>query len=281
MTEPTEETPARPPVASSPLSVILLPAATSAEADGALAAWQTYLATLGRPFEIVDLRDGPLPEPLAEGSLRIVAISETGIGAAITEAIHTTTHPLVVTCPCDLQYRPEDLAVLLAAIDQVDLVTGFRVRLPIPLWRRGLDFLVKLGALVILGGAPSPRLTWLGSLNWRRRWNARWIFGVRVTDPECPFRLFRREVFQRMPLQAKGEFVQIEILAKANQLECLITEEPVGWTAPLARPPERFAYRADARLVFRDPTFSPRQAEPPPPDLEPTPAAGPPTLPTP
>ena len=278
MTEPTEETPARPPVATSPLSVVLLPAATPTEAVAALAAWQTHLATLDRPFEIVCLRDGPLPETLPEAAPRIIAIGEAGIGAAITEAIHATTHPLVVICPCDRQYRPEDLAVLLGAIDQVDLVTAFRVRLPIPLWRRGLDFLVKVGAYVVLGGAPSPRPTWLGGLGWRRRWSARWIFGVRVTDPECPFRLFRRQVFQRLPLQSNGDFVHIEILAKANQLGCLITEEPVSWTAPTATLPERFPYRVDARLVFRDPKFAPRPVPAP---TEAAPEAATPPLPSP
>ena len=279
MTEPTEEeAPARPPVAASPLRVILLPPATPAEADAALAAWQAHLASLDRPFEIVCLRDGPLAETSVEGSPCVIAIGDAGIGAALNEAIQSATQPLLVFCPCDSQYRPEDLNILLAAIDQVDLVTAFRVRLPIPLWRRCCDFLFKLGEYVVLGGALPPRRTWLGGLGWRRRWSARWIFGVRVADPECPFRLFRREVFQRLPLQSKGDFVQVEMLAKANQLECLITEEPVAWTAPTTTLPERFSYRADSRLVFRDPKFAPRMAEPPAP---PAPEVAMPPLPTP
>ena len=46
-------------------------------------------------------------------------------------------------------------------------------------------------------------------------------------------RLARREIFQHIPLQSKGSFAQIEMLAKANHLTCLIADEPVTWTPPL------------------------------------------------
>src|SRR3712207_7375995 len=46
-----------------------------------------------------------------------------------------------------------------------------------------------------------------------RRWVARWVFGVGLHDPECPFRLARREVVTRFPLQSAGPFALVEMLA--------------------------------------------------------------------
>jgi hypothetical protein len=51
------------------------------------------------------------------------------------------------------------------------------------------------------------------------------VFGVRNQDVACPFRLVRREIFARMPVQSKGSFAHAEILAKANFLGCVLGEE--------------------------------------------------------
>jgi hypothetical protein len=69
-----------------------------------------------------------------------------------------------------------------------------------------------------------------GWLGWKRhlgRLLVRIVFAVRNQDVGCPFRLIRREIFARMPVQSKGTFGHAEILAKANFLGCLIGEEIV------------------------------------------------------
>src|SRR5262249_30078436 len=132
---------------------------------------------------------------------------------------------------CSKEYDPQDLRRLLEKIDQVDLVTGYRVGRPVPVWRRLLDFLWR-GFVRVLFGMPLEREDcWPGTRGWRRRWLARWMFGVRVRDPECAFRLFRRSVFQRIPIQSSGSWAQVEIIAKANFLGCWMAEEPVTWVA--------------------------------------------------
>src|SRR5262249_16675821 len=94
---------------------------------------------------------------------------------------------------------------------------------------------------VVCGLSLEPPVAWLG---WRaacRRGIARWLFGVRVQDVECAFRLFRRSIFARIPIQSHRAFAQPEIRAKANFLGCWMTEVPVphrprpgavepGWT---------------------------------------------------
>ena len=66
---------------------------------------------------------------------------------------------------------------------------------------RGLAAVLRGFIRVLFGLSLPPRLCWLGVSGWGRRWLARWLFGVRVQDPECAFRLFRRSIFRRIPIQ--------------------------------------------------------------------------------
>jgi hypothetical protein len=146
---------------------------------------------------------------------------------------------------------------LLKMIDQVDLVVGYRTGGTPPPWRVLLDMFLAVTSRVLIGVPLGPRVAWLGSEGWGRRWTARWLFGLRVVDPECPFRLVRREVFERLPIQSGGSFAQVEMLAKANHLSCLFAEEPVAWTAPAEPMSDAISFGQDAWLVFRDPDFGP------------------------
>src|SRR5437667_47210 len=92
-------------------------------------------------------------------------------------------------------------ALLLAFNAGTDLVAGYRVGLPVPGWLSLWDGCRRLLTRVLLGVTREPRDCWPGLAGWRRRWLARWVFGIRVQDPECPYRLYRREIFGRMPIQ--------------------------------------------------------------------------------
>jgi hypothetical protein len=146
---------------------------------------------------------------------------------------------------------------MLKVIDQVDLVVGYRAGGQAPPWRVLLDTFIGVFSRVVLGVPIEPRVCWLGSAGWGRRWIARWIFGVRVVDPECPFRLARRDIFKNLPLQSGGPFVPVEMLAKANHLSCCFTQEPVTWTPPAEPISDTISFGQDAWLVFRNPEFGP------------------------
>ena len=256
--------PQRPAIASSPLSVILFAQSLSTETANTLHAWRQYLDTLHRPYEIFliqETRPEVTPD-LAETQARLFPFDRSlGFRAALNDAITAAQHPLLAFCTCDKQYQPSDLDRLLKIIDKVDLVVGYRTGRPIPPWRVLLDTVVGLFSRIVLGIPLQPRVCWLGSEGWARRWVARWIFGVRVLDPECPFRLARRELFQRLPIQSGGSFAPIEMLAKANHLSCLLAEEPVAWTPPTLPSSDAISFGQDARLVFRAPDFgAPRLA---------------------
>ncbi len=123
---------------------------------------------------------------------------------------------------------------LLEAIDQVHLVSGYRVR------RAPILSLMKRDLVY--------------------RWFVRGVFGVRLTDVDCEFKLFRRSIFERIPIQSNGEFVHAEILAKANFLGCLMTEVPVEWregSGTKSSRPNRRSRWAEALRVFQHPDFGP------------------------
>ena len=263
MSEPAPRT----PIATAPISVLLFAHALSTETADAVQAWRQYLDTLNRAYEILLIQEtrpevAPIPAdetPAPPTATRVYPYDRaTGFRDALNEAIRTAQHPLLVFCPADKQYQPTELERLLKAIDQVDLVTGYRAWGQAPPWRVLLDMVMGVLSRVVIGVTLEPRKCWLGPQGRGRRWIARWIFGVRVTDPECPFRLARREVFARLPIQSGGPFVNVEIIAKANHLSCYLAEEPVTWTPPASPHVDAISFGDDAHAVFRDPDFGPQ-----------------------
>ena len=61
---------------------------------------------------------------------------------------------------------------------------------------------------------------------------------------------------QRFPLQAKGSFVLVEMLAKTNHLEALLAETPTPWSGGLALEGFEDGWANDCRRVFTHPVFS-------------------------
>src|SRR5262245_22588405 len=215
--------PERTPIAHAPISAILLARNGAAELEEVVSAWNAYLAEMSRPYEILLVDDGSdddtgaRAEKLAEKMpvLRFLRHDQhQGTGAALRTGFGAARFSLILTATCDKQYHPPDLYRILEAIDLVDLVVGFRVGMPVPALAQAWDFLRRLLARVLLGASIETRTSWPGLAGWRRRWLARWVFGVRVQDPECVFRLYRRAVIEHLPIQSNSSVAQIEILAK-------------------------------------------------------------------
>ena len=248
------------PIASAPLSVVLIARALSTDAAESLQAWKAHLDSLNRPYEILLIQENR-PETTPETTVsqeRVFAYPHTdGFRLAVNDAIRSAQYPLLVFCPCDKQFASADLAKMLGAVDKVDLVAGYRIGGQAPPWRVLLDLALNIAGRVLVGLPMSPRLTWLGGQGSARRWIARWIFGVRVTDPECMFLLARREIFKRIALQSGGAFLPTEILAKANHLTCFLAEVPVSWNPPSHPIRDTISFAEDARRVFSKPDFGP------------------------
>jgi glycosyltransferase involved in cell wall biosynthesis len=231
--------------------------------------WIAELEARKRPWEIILVDDGSSDDTsmradiLASRHQGVRAIHhavQQGWGATLRTGIAAAQHPLLAYATCDRQYRPADLKLFLEQIDKVDLVAGCRRWSPVPWSWRLLGKFWRTLARVFLGVSLEPLPSWLGDRGQAKRWLARWFFGVRIHDVECGFRMARRSIFARMPIQSNGPFAQVEILAKANFMGCLMTEVPVAYqppTGPALRgsPSPNETYLAEAYGLLTNATF--------------------------
>jgi glycosyltransferase involved in cell wall biosynthesis len=121
-----------------------------------------------------------------------------GYAQALRSGFTGARMPLVFYTDSDNQFDVRELKNLLAAIDDYDLVCGFRI------YRYD----------------PMSRLV----LSWGYNLLVRVLFRIRVRDVDCAFKLFRREIFDRIHIESKKFFVDTEILAKAAKIGLKMTE---------------------------------------------------------
>ncbi len=229
---------ALPPVASQPLTVALLAQNDAAHVEDLISVWSEYLNGLERDYQLLLVDDGSVDdttqraEALREKFPRLEVLrheSPAGVGAALRTALAFARHPLFFYTLCDPRYRPDDLPRLFQVIDPVHCVSGYRAGRPVPVLWRAAGLFSRLFCRVVLSAAPAPLPGWLGWRGHAAQLLARVFFGVRNRDVLCPYRLIRREIFARIPLQSNGPFVHVEVLAKANFLGCIMAEDvPLG-----------------------------------------------------
>ncbi len=274
------ELPRLPPIASQSLSVILLAHNSANHLEAVLAAWVTFLNGLDRDYEVIVVDDGStdgtaaLADKLASGYRRVQILrhaTSQGEGAALRTGLASARHPLLFYTLCDPHYQPSDLGRLLRKrpepdkpdleLDHVHVLSAARGGERMPWPGRLMGLLWRFFCRVLFGHSPARSPGWLG---WKRelgRLAVRVLFGVRYRDVACPFRLQRRDIFARIPIQSNGSFVHVEILAKANFLGLVMGEEvPLepGHYPPLRKTPfpeEARRLRVDARQVIFHPDF--------------------------
>jgi glycosyltransferase involved in cell wall biosynthesis len=252
------EPPQLPPIAAQPLSVLLLGNSDRPGLETALDAWLAFLPSLSRELDVLLIDDAVMDrtQELAKSYPTIHVLRDParrGVGAALRFGLAEARYPLFLQAPCDGRYQPADVQKLLAEIDRVHLVVGHRVGRPVPLPLRILGGVWRM-TLRILFGLPLESLpAWLGWRGHSRNLLAHAVFGLRLHDVACDFRLFRREVFRRIPIQSDGLFVHVEVLAKANFLGQVMSEAAVTSVEP-AKPA---SWWREAWRVFAHPDFGP------------------------
>ena len=169
--------------------------------------------TLTDDHEIIVVNDGSsdaTAEVLSELTavyprLRVVThAANQGYGAALRSGFRAATRSLIFYTDGDAQYDPRELPVLwrrLAAHPGVDLVNGYKISRADPLHRivigRVYHHVVKL------------------------------LFGLRLRDVDCDFRLIRREVFERVTLEKNSGVICLEMMKKIQDAGFRIAEVPV------------------------------------------------------
>lgn len=257
------------------LTVIFPVASPATNLAQSLSPWLGVLSQINRPHEVFLVADGLTPE-LGDAIEKIVATNKnvrmlsldkpTGYGACIRLGLAEATQPLVFYSALNEGWNPSDLPRLLKSIEfkdeytdrYVELVNGHRRGIAVPAgvkWRRRI---FGFGFRVLFGTWPDPSKGYLGSAEARYWYRARLQFGLRLGDINSKFKLFRRSALSRIVIQSNGDFVNTEILAKANFLGTLMDEVPLSDKCVPGAIPDM---SADRKAVFAYPKFKTTKVE--------------------
>lgn len=125
-----------------------------------------------------------------------------GYGSALRSGLREARGDLVFFSDADLQFDLAEIEKLMAHSEEFDIVAGYRSPRCDPWPRAWIAW------------------TW-GCLVWL-------VFGLRVRDIDCAFKIFRREVLESIPLAAIGAFINTEILVRAEAVGFRIHQVPVS-----------------------------------------------------
>jgi len=124
-----------------------------------------------------------------------------GYGAALQSGFKAATKELVFYTDGDGQFDISEMPPLLDLMGQYDIVSCYRLN------RR--DSIIRK-----INGWCWTRLICL-------------MFGLKIRDIDCAFKLYKREIFDKIELSSKGALIDAEILARAARKGYRITQKGV------------------------------------------------------
>jgi glycosyltransferase involved in cell wall biosynthesis len=159
------------------------------------------LASLAPDYEIIIVDDGSrdrtgaIADALAASNPRIRVVHNwpnRGYGGALIAGFNAASKELIFFMDADGQFDIRDIARLLPHIETVDAVLGYREVRCDPLIRKinawGWNLLMRL------------------------------LFGLRVRDVDCAFKLYRAELVRAANVQAEGAMINSEMLVKLHRM---------------------------------------------------------------
>ena len=156
-------------------------------------------------------RTGEIADRLAAADPHIKVVhhpANRGYGGAVISGLQAATLPYVLLCDGDGQFDAGEIAHLLPKVPRFDVVAGRRVKRADRLMRR-------------LNGQAWTTLV-------------RLLFGVKVSDVDCGFKLFKREFTRDLQLNARGAMISTELMVKVANRGARICEVDVGHLPRLA-----------------------------------------------
>ena len=125
-----------------------------------------------------------------------------GYGGALQTGFRTSAKDLIFYTDGDAQYDPAEMAALWERMGPgVDLVNGYKIDRADPLHR------------IVIGRMYHHIVTIL--------------FGLKVRDVDCDFRLMRRSIFDRIQLEKTSGVICLEMMKKIHDAGFRIVEVPV------------------------------------------------------
>lgn len=248
---------------------------TSSDPTPLLSAWTTYLPKCGRAWELIAVADG-VTAPDWAGVTVLRHETARGYGASVRTALPAVKHPLVLLAEDGYPYAPADLAKLLERIETPgempdpktgewgmrtpDLVAGARTGVPEPGSLKVAGAVFRAFCKVVLDLPFEKRPGWYGWGEHGKVTRAWLTYGVPLHDPHCGFKLVRKALLERFPIQCDGDLFHVELVAKATFLTCMMDEVPL--TPKQDRVPPAVWAKADKKVLWGKPRFA-HPVEPP------------------
>ena len=168
------------------------------------------LEKLNADFEILIINDGSsddtakIADEFAAKNERVKVVhhpSNLGYGAALTSGFKAATKDLVFYTDGDGQFDIAEMPPLLPLMKEHDIVTCYRLNRRDPLLRK-------------LNGWAWTKLVCL-------------LFGLKLRDIDCAFKLYKTEIFHKIKLSSTGALIDTEILARAARRGYRLTQRGV------------------------------------------------------
>lgn len=171
----------------------------------------SMLENIASDYEIILVDDGSngitkrVLEELSRKVPRLKVITHTknkGYGAALKTGIYNSKFDLIFYTDSDAQYNPEELKLLLDKLDDdIDVVNGYKISRSDPVYRKILGKLYH--------------------------YTTKLMFGFKIRDVDCDFRLMRKRVFQDIVLEYNSGVICVEMITKITKRGYKFTEVPV------------------------------------------------------
>jgi glycosyltransferase involved in cell wall biosynthesis len=125
-----------------------------------------------------------------------------GYGGALRSGFQAASKELVFYTDGDAQYDPRELVVLLSRMGpRVDIVQGYKIERHDPIFR------------IVIGRV--------------YHWGVKILFGLRVRDTDCDFRLIRKSALDRIELESTSGTICVELVKKLQDSGARFAQVPV------------------------------------------------------